>query len=132
MLQYMLDTDICIYVIKRRPAELRERFDKFANELCISTVTLAELYFGAEKSARPVQNLEVIDQFVARLDVLPLSAAAARHYGQIRAGLERAGQPVGGHDMLIGAHARSEGLIVVTNNLREFGRMPGVRAETWV
>jgi len=103
-----------------------------AEQLCIFTVTLAELHDGAEKSARRLDDLEAIRQFAARLEVLPFSAAAAAHYGEIRAALERAGTPAGSYDMLIAGHARSEGLTVVTNNLREFERMPGVRAENWV
>jgi tRNA(fMet)-specific endonuclease VapC len=132
MPQYMLDTNICIYVVKDYPATLRERFNRLAEQLCISTVTLAELHYGAEKSARRLDNLEAIRQFAARLEVLPFSAAAAVHYGEIRAALERAGAPAGAYDMLIAGHARSEGLTVVTNNLREFERMPGVRTENWV
>ena len=132
MLQYMLDTNICIYVVKRRPEKLRERFDRFAEQLCISSITLGELHNGAEKSARRVDNLTAIQHFAARLDVLAFEAKAAAHCGQVRAELERAGAPCGPHDMQIGGHARSEGLIVVTNNMREFSRMPGIRAENWV
>jgi tRNA(fMet)-specific endonuclease VapC len=131
MPEYMLDTNICIYVMKNHPAELRQRFNRLAEQLCISSITLAELYYGAEKSARAPENVEAVDEFVSRLDVLAFSSKAAKHYGQIRADLERAGTPVGAHDMLIGAHARAEGLILVTNNLREFTRMPGLRAENW-
>jgi tRNA(fMet)-specific endonuclease VapC len=132
MLQYMLDTNICIYVMKNYPTELRERFNRFAEQLCMSSITLGELHYGAEKSARRIENLQAIENFTARLDVLAFSPKAAAHYGQIRAELERAGTPCGPHDMQIGAHARSEGLIVVTNNAREFSRMPGVRIENWV
>jgi tRNA(fMet)-specific endonuclease VapC len=132
MPQYMLDTNICVYVIKDYPAGLREKFNQLANELCISTITLGELRYGAEKSARRGQNLEGIAQFVARLDVLPFNASAAGHYGQLRAELQSAGRPAGPLDMLICAHARSEGMILVTNNLREFSRMPGLRVENWV
>ena len=132
MLRYMLDTNICIYVIKSRPAGLRERFNSLADQLCISAITLAEIIYGAEKSARPVENLAIIEQFVARLDVLSFGERAATHYGQLRAELERAGHPVGIHDMMIGGHARSEGLTLVSNNLREFQRMDGLRLENWV
>lgn len=132
MLRYMLDTNICIYVIKNYPPDLRERFNHAAEQLCISSVTLGELHYGAEKSARRQQNLQAIEQFVARLEVLPFTAKAAAHYGQIRAELERAGAPCGPHDLQIGGHARSEGLVVVTNNLREFSRMSGLRVENWV
>jgi tRNA(fMet)-specific endonuclease VapC len=132
MLTYMLDTNICIDVMKRYPKELRDKFNALAEQLCVSSITLGELHYGAEKSARRVENLTAIEHFVARLDVLPFGEKAAAHYGQVRAELERAATPCGPHDMQIGGHARSEGLIVVTNNMREFTRMPGVRAENWV
>jgi len=132
MLTYMLDTNICIYVMKTYPPELRDKFNALAEQLCISSITLGELHYGAEKSARRAQNLAAIEHFVARLEVLPFAEKAAAHYGQVRAELERAGMPSGPHDMQIGGHARSEGLIVVTNNMREFARMPGVRAENWI
>jgi tRNA(fMet)-specific endonuclease VapC len=131
MLEYLLDTNICIYIIKNYPAHLRERFNRLAEQLCISSITLGELHYGAEKSERRLQNLQAVEHFTARLEVLSFSAKAAAHYGEIRAALERAGKPVGPHDMLIGAHARSEGLIVVTNNTREFTRIPGLRVENW-
>ena len=132
MLTYMLDTDICIYVMKNYPLDLREKFNALAEQLCISSITLGELHYGAEKSPRRVENLTAITHFVARLDVLAFGDKAAVHYGQVRAELERAGTPCGPHDMQIGGHARSEGLIVVTNNTREFSRMPGLRTENWV
>jgi tRNA(fMet)-specific endonuclease VapC len=132
MLTYMLDTNICIYVMKHYPLELLEKFNGLAEQLCISSITLGELHYGAEKSARRAYNLTAIEQFVARLDVLPFGEKAAAHYGQVRAELERAGTPSGPHDMQIGGHARSEGLIMVTNSMREFSRMPGVRAENWI
>jgi tRNA(fMet)-specific endonuclease VapC len=132
MLTYMLDTNICIHVMKNYPEKLREKFNALADQLCISSITFGELHYGAEKSARRDHNLTAIEHFVARLDVLPFAEKAAAHYGQVRAELERAGTPSGPHDMQIGGHARSEGLIIVTNNMREFKRMPGVRAENWV
>ena len=132
MLAYMLDTNICIYVMKTYPPELQQKFDSLAEQLCISSITLGELYFGAEKAARRAENLTELGLFVARLEVLPFDEKAAAHYGHLRADLERAGRPCGPYDMQIGGHARSEGLIVVTNNMREFGRMPGVRAENWL
>jgi tRNA(fMet)-specific endonuclease VapC len=132
MLGYMLDTNICIYVIKNRPPSLRERFNNVADQICISSVTLGELIYGAEKSARTAENLVVVDQFAARLEVLPFTEKAAAHYGQIRAELERIGRPAGVHDMMIGGHARSEGLVLVTNNVREFERMEGLRLANWV
>ena len=132
MLTYMLDTNICIYVMKTYPQNLREKFNALAEQFCISSVTLGELHYGAEKSARRELNLMAIEQFVARLEVLAFGNKAAAHYGQVRAELERAGTPCGPHDMQIGAHARSEGLIVVTNNRKEFDRMSGLRVENWL
>jgi tRNA(fMet)-specific endonuclease VapC len=132
MLAYMLDTNICIYVMRTYPPELRDKFNALAEQLCMSSVTLGELHHGAEKSGRRAANLLAIEHFAARLEVLPFGEKAAAHYGQLRAELERAGTPCGPHDMQIGAHARSEGLILVTNNVREFARMPGLRVENWV
>ena len=131
MLAHMLDTNICIYVIKNYPPKLRETFNRLSEQLCISSITLAELFFGAEKSARVSENLRAVEEFVARLDVLAFSPKAAAHYGQIRAEAERAGKPIGPYDMLIGAHARAEGLTLVTNNAREFRRISGLRVENW-
>ncbi len=132
MLTYMLDTNICIYVMRKRSLNLLEKFNSLAEQLCISSITFGELHYGAEKSARRAANLISLEHFVGRLDVLAFDAKAAMHYGQLRAELQRAGTPCGTHDMQIGGHARSEGLIVVTNNVREFSRMPGVRTENWV
>jgi tRNA(fMet)-specific endonuclease VapC len=131
MLQYMLDTNICIYVMKNYPPKMQERFNRLAEQLCISSITLAELHYGAEKSARRLENLQAIEHFTARLEMLPFAPKAATHYGQLRAELERLGKPIGPHDMLIAAHARAEGLIVVTNNAREFRRVAGLRVENW-
>ena len=132
MLQYMLDTNICIYVMKNHPSGLLDRFNELTQQLCISSITLCELHYGLEKSARRQQNFDDLIRFTARLEILPFGAEAAAHYGQLRSELERAGRPAGPLDMLIGAHARSEGLIVVTNNEREFIWMPGLRVENWV
>jgi tRNA(fMet)-specific endonuclease VapC len=132
MPRYMLDTNICIYAIKGRPAALGERFGEVAEELCISTITLAELFYGVENSERCVANLREVEQFVGRLDILSFDELAAVHYGQIRAGLRRAGTMIGGQDLLIAAHARSASLSLVTNNLREFRRVPGLQLENWI
>ena len=132
MLEYMLDTNICIYVIKNRPAALRERFDQLAEALCISVITLGELLYGVEKSARRTENLQAVEQFTARLEVVPFSPRAAAHFGRIRAELAKLGTLCGAYDMLIGAHARSEGLMLVSNNVREFQRMPGLLVVNWV
>ena len=131
MLSYLLDTNICIYVLKRQPAHLRDRFNQQASQLCISSVVLSELLYGAEKSARPAENRNRLDEFCGRLVVLPYDDNAASHYGRIRAGLERSGQIIGAYDLMIAAHARSRGLTLVTNNEREFTRVPGLVVENW-
>jgi tRNA(fMet)-specific endonuclease VapC len=132
MLRYLLDTNIAIYVIKRRPLEVLATFNEQAGRMAISSITLAELYHGAEKSSRVAQNLAVVEEFASLLEVLAYSAKAAQHYGAIRRELERAGQTIGVNDLHIAAHARSEGLVVVTNNLSEFSRVPGLMVENWV
>ena len=99
MLTYMLDTNICIHVMKNYPKGLQEKFNSLAEQICVSSITLGELHYGAEKSARRAENLTAIEHFVARLDVLAFDAKAASHYGQLRAELERAGTPCGPHDM---------------------------------
>jgi tRNA(fMet)-specific endonuclease VapC len=131
MLRYMLDTNICIYVMRSQPERLRQRFNRFSEQLCISTVVLGELVYGAEKSAKPAENLLAIEQFCSNLEVLPFSDRAAHHYGQIRASLQRSGQPIGSHDLMIAGHARSEGFTLVTNNQRELARVDGLRVENW-
>ena len=132
MLKYLLDTNIAIYVIKRRPIEVMGVFNENAGRMAISAITLSELYHGAEKSAKVGQNLAVVEEFASLLEVLSYSAKTSLHYGVIRAALEKAGQPIGVNDLHIAAHARSEGLTLVTNNLGEFDRVPGLLTENWV
>lgn len=128
----MLDTNIVIYVIKRRPLKALKVFNQHAGQMCISSITLAELLHGVEKSAKPDHNLRQVEDFVSRLEVLKYGAKAAFHYGVIRTDLERIGMPMGVNDLHIAGHARSEGLILVTNNLREFKRVEALRLENWV
>jgi len=132
MLKYMLDTNIVIYVIKRRPIEVLAVFNRHTGQMCISSITLAELLHGAEKSARPEHNLHQIEDFVSRLDVLEYGSKAAAQYGDIRADLERKGTSIGVNDLHIAGHARGEGLTLVTNNLREFERIEALRLDNWV
>lgn len=132
MLKYMLDTNICIYTIKRKPPEVREAFNRHQGQFCISAVTLMELIYGAEKSAYSRKNLDVVEGFVARLEVLPYDYEAAVHSGQLRAELAEKGMPIGPYDQMIAGHARSQGLILVSDNLREFEKVPGLRIENWV
>lgn len=132
MLRYLLDTNVCIRVLRDRPRNVRERFNLEADSLCISAVVLTELLHGAAKSDRPAHHRSEVERFAARLDVLPFDDVAADHAADIRAALERKGQPVGGYDVLIAGHARSRGLTVVTGNLAEFGRVDGLRCEDWL
>ena len=132
MLKYLLDTNIVIYVIKRRPLGVMGLFNDNAGRMAISAITLSELYHGAEKSAKVAQNLAVLEEFASLLQVLPYSAKASQHYGAIRSALEKAGCPIGVNDLHIAAHARSEGLTLVTNNVGEFERVPGLLIENWV
>ena len=132
MLRYLLDTNIVIYVLKRRPIEVLSLFNENASRMSISAITLSELFHGAEKSTRVSDNLVAIEDFCSRLEVLPYGAKAAQHYGAIRAGLEKTGQPIGVNVLHIAAHARSEGLVVVTNNVGEFARVPALQVENWV
>jgi tRNA(fMet)-specific endonuclease VapC len=132
LLRYMLDTNLCIRVLRDRPAGLRERFNAEAAALCISSVSLAELLYGAEKSEKPIEHRQKVEAFAARLDVLLFDVEAAAHYGEIRAELERHGRVIGPYDLMIAAHARSRGLTVITGNLGEFRRVSGLRAEDWL
>ena len=132
MLKYLLDTNIVIYVMKRRPLEALNAFNKNANRLAVSTITLAELIYGAEKSKKVEQNLNAVEDFVSHLQVLSYDISATQHYGQIKAFLERSGKLIGVNDIHIAAHARSRGLTLVTNNLAEFERVPNLALENWV
>jgi tRNA(fMet)-specific endonuclease VapC len=131
MLKYLLDTNIIIYTMKNRPQQVKSRFQKHEGEMCISAVTLGELVFGAEHSQQVERNLTDIEALVARLEVLPLDSKAAYHFGQIRAALYTIGQLIGPYDMLIAGHARASALILVTNNINEFERVPGLLLENW-
>lgn len=131
MLKYMLDTDIAIYTIRNRPPEVRAAFKAHDGQMCISSVTLMELIFGAEASVAVERNLRDVEGFAARLEVLPFDEQAAAHTGQLRAELKRAGRPVGPYDEMIAGHARSRGLVVITNNTRQFEHVPGIRLANW-
>lgn len=132
MLKYMLDTNICIYTIKQKPDIVRASFKRHIGMMCISTITMTELIYGAEKSLNPAQNIAVIEGFIAQLQVLDFDAEAAIHTAQIRAELAKAGTPIGAYDNMIAGHARSKGFIVVTNNTQEFQRVSGLRIENWL
>lgn len=132
MLRYLLDTNIVIHVIKRRPMSALELFNEHAGHMAISCITLAELLHGAEKSSAPARSLATVEDFCSRLEVLPYGPKAAQHYGSIRSALEKQGQAIGVNDLHIAAHARSEGLTLVSNNQREFERVEALQLANWV
>jgi tRNA(fMet)-specific endonuclease VapC len=132
MLRYMLDTNVCIHVMRHPDSPIAPRFKAHAGELCISTITLHELFHGVERSSRPDFQRELTMDLVSRLDVLDFDDAAATQSGNIHATLARSGQLIGSYDMLIAGHARSLGFIIVTGNLREFSRVEGLRCEDWL
>lgn len=131
-MRFLLDTNICIYVQRKRPPEVLARFSKLkAGEAVISVITWGELLYGAEKSTQRTRAMEVLHEFASLIPVLPMHEDAGAHYGAIRAALEAKGQPIGGNDLWIAAHARSAGLTVVTNNEREFKRVPQLKVQNW-
>jgi tRNA(fMet)-specific endonuclease VapC len=132
-MKYLLDTNICIALIHQRPAALLQRLIALKpGEMGLSSITLAELIYGADKSAQPEQNLAALEQFLLPLELVDFGESAATAYGQIRAGLEREGKVIGSMDMLIAAHALSLNTILVTNNTKEFGRVSGLLLEDWI
>ncbi len=130
MTGYMLDTDIASYTIRRRPATLAVKFQQHAEILCVSVMTAAELRFGAEKSGRP-KLTDLVEAFLERLAILDWTDEVSFHYARIRSSLERAGKPIGNMDLLIASHAVSQGVTLVTNNLKHFSLVPGLKIEVW-
>jgi len=128
----MLDTNIVIYTLKNRPAQVRAAFKQHEGQMCISSVSLGELIYGAEHSDQTERNLVEIEGLMARLHVAPFEEQAAEHFGQLRSELYKSRRPIGPYDMMIAGHARSMGLILVSNNTKEFERVPGLRLENWV
>lgn len=131
MLKYLLDTNIVIYTMKNRPRQVKQRFQQHHGRMGISAVTLGELVFGAEHSQQVERNLADIEAMVARLEVLPFDDKAAYHFGQIRAELYRTGKPIGPYDLMIAGHARACSLKLITNNVKEFEKVPGLQIEDW-
>ena len=129
---YMLDTNICIYAMKRKPEKVLQRIKaELDNGVCISSITLAELEYGMKHSSNPVKNEQALLCFLAPFSILPFGSSAASEYGEIMAYLQNRGTPIGPLDMLIAAHARAEKMILVTNNVREFERVPELKIENW-
>lgn len=132
MIEFMLDTNLCVRVLRDHPPHIRERLERNADSLCISSLVLHELYVGAEMSARVAYQYQLADQFAARLVVVDFDAKAAQHAANIRVDLQRRGEMIGANDLLIAGHARSLGLKLITGNLREFTRVEGLRCEDWL
>jgi len=131
--RYLLDTNICIYIAKRHPPEVLQHFEHLqTGDVAMSLITYGELQFGAEKSRMAEQVYKKLERLAELVPVLPLTEKVSNHYGRIRAKLEQAGTPIGANDLWIAAHARAEGLILVSNNIREFKRVPGLKLENWV
>lgn len=132
MIHYMLDTDICIYIIRRKPADVIKRLMKSRiSQIGISSITLSELEYGVEKSSNQEQNQIALAQFLAPMEILSYGDETAQQYGRLRAFLEKQGTPIGSLDMLIAAHALSINCILVTNNEMEFGRVPNLKIDNW-
>jgi tRNA(fMet)-specific endonuclease VapC len=132
-MKYMLDTNICVGLIRKKPAQLIERLTSHApGEVGVSIITVAELSFGAQKSAKPKHNLLALEQFLLPLEIADFDEPASNAYGLIRADLEKSGKMIGSMDMLIAAHAVSLEVILVTNNTREFKRIPNLIIEDWM
>ena len=129
---FMLDTDMCIYLVNERDPALQRLFESNASAICISSITYAELCFGVAHSAQVERNRRELNAFCLDLDILPYKAEAGVHYGEIRHSLARRGHPIGANDILIASHARSVGATLVTNNQREFGRVPNLSTENWL
>ncbi len=130
--RFLLDTNICIYIINRQPEAVFKHFAGLqAGEVAISSITGSELHYGVAKSGS-ARNRQALEKFIAPLEVLPFDEAAMREYGQVRARLEKKGTPIGALDTLIAAHALALDVVLVTNNLREFKRVPGLKLENWV
>ena len=133
MKKMMLDTNICIYIIKNRPENVRKRFREFEiGELCISTITVSELMYGVYKSDYVEKNLSAIENFLMPFDIVDYDYEASVEYGKIRSDLERKGTVIGGMDMLIAAHAKALNMVLVSNNGKEFKRVAGLEVDNWV
>ncbi|KRF08698.1 plasmid maintenance protein [Arthrobacter sp. Soil782] len=130
-LKYLLDTNILIQTIRYKPDNLRIRFNEHAGQMALSSVVLSELVYGAEVSERVEANLRSVEGLASRMQIVDFDTAAAHHTAGIRAHLKREGQSIGPYDAMIAGHARSRGLTVVTNNVREFARVPGLLVENW-
>jgi len=132
-MKYMLDTNICIYIIKKQPSDVLSRFEDISvGDICISSITLSELTYGVQKSQHKQKNMEALKAFILPLEIAPFDDNAAFCYGDIRKALEKKGTPIGSMDLMIAAHAQSLNSILVTNNEKEFSRVHKLKHENWV
>lgn len=132
-MNFLLDTNICIYIIKQKPPEVLQKFQTYnVGDIGISSISVAELEFGVYKSQFPEKNQQALEQFLLPLKIVDFDAGAANMYGNIRAILEKQGTPIGSLDTLIAAHALSLGITLITNNVKEFSRVPNLKLENWV
>lgn len=131
-MRYLLDTNICIYIIKKKPESVIKKFEKLkVGSIAISTITLSELYFGVAKSSKPDENLIALQEFISPLEILDFTISDSVIYGKIRNSLEKKGLPIGAMDLLIASIAKSNDLILVTNNVKEFSRIEDLKIENW-
>jgi tRNA(fMet)-specific endonuclease VapC len=131
-MKYLIDTNICIYIMNKLPAEVIKKFKQFElGEIGLSTITVSELQYGVAKSIHREKNQQRLEEFIAPLEILTYDEPAARTYGHIRFQLEKRGQPIGPLDLLIAAHALSQNLILITNNDKEFKRIKNLKVENW-
>jgi len=131
-LKYLLDTNICIYIAKHSPIHIFNKFEELViGEACMSMITYGELYYGVQKSQHSKKNMALLQELIGMIPPLPMPTEAGKHYGQIRSQLERAGTPIGNNDTWIAAHALSLDVTLVTNNMKEFTRIPQLQLENW-
>ena len=131
-MRYLLDTNICIYIIKKKPESVIKKFEKLkVGSIAISTITLSELYFGVAKSSKPDENLIALQEFISPLEILDFTISDSVIYGKIRNSLEKKGLPIGAMELLIASIAKSNDLILVTNNVKEFSRIEDLKIENW-
>lgn len=132
-LQYLLDTNICIYIAKQKPTSVLHKFEQLSvGQVSMSTITYGELFFGTQKSHHPKKALLILEELTSLIPLLPISTDTGKHYGEIRNKLEKQGKPIGNNDLWIAAHALALDLILVTNNVKEFSRIKHLRVENWV
>jgi tRNA(fMet)-specific endonuclease VapC len=132
-MKYMLDTNMCIYIIKKHPANVLKKLMALdVNDICISSITVAELMYGVQKSQYQQKNQAALQEFISPFEIMSFDSEVAVHYGEIRAYLEKNGIPIGSLDMMIAAHAQCLDVILVTNNNKEFDRVPNLKIENWV